>query len=76
MCAHACVCACMCVCVCPQTQDCRSKGRRELCVCVCKREREELATCLVPEVWGGMQSRKGLRKEEEAEAAVTGAPRP
>ena len=45
-------------------------------MCVCKREREELATCLVAEVWGGMQSRKGLRKEEEAEAAVTGAPRP
>ena len=46
-----------------------------MCVCVCKREREELATCLVAEVWGGKRSRKGLRKEEESEAAVTGAPR-
>ena len=44
----------------PQTQDCRSKGRRGSCVCVCvcvrEKKREETATGLVAEVWGGMQS--------------------
>ena len=45
-----------------------------VCVCVREKEREETATGLMAEVWGGMQSRKGLRREEEAGAAVTGAP--
>ena len=71
MCVGVCVCGCVGVCVCV---------RRGLCVCVCvcvcvrEKEREETSTGLVAEVWGGMQSRKGLRREEEAGAAVTGAP--
>ena len=71
MCGCVCVWVCGCVCVCEEGIVCVC-----VCVCVCVREteREETSTGLVAEVWGGMQSRKGLRREEEAGAAVTGAP--